>query len=56
MDAHYIIDALHNTGYFPDFDGVVNLTIFGILFVGFFSIVVRSKKYRYLLHSIEKYF
>jgi hypothetical protein len=56
MDIHYIIDALHQTGFFPDFDGWVNFLLFLILAAGFFVIVLGSKKYRHLLEKLNDYF
>jgi hypothetical protein len=56
MDIHFIVEVLHQTGYFPDFDGWVNTILFLIIACGFAFIVVGSKKYSYLFDSIEKYF
>lgn len=56
MDIYQIIEALHQTGLFPDFDGWVNFLLFMIIAAGFLIIVVGSKKYRHLLDAISKYF
>jgi hypothetical protein len=52
MDIHYIVEALHQTGLFPDFDGFINFILFMIIVGGFMVIVLGSKKYRHLLDKI----
>jgi len=52
MDIHYIIEALHQTGLFPDYDGWINFILFMIIAFGFIFIVLGSKKYKHLLDKI----
>ena len=56
MDLHYVIEALHQTGLFPEFDGWINFLLFMIIAAGFFLIVLTSKKYRHLLEKLSDYF
>ena len=53
---HHVIDTLHQTGFFPDFDGWVNFILFMIIAAAFFVIVLASKKYRHLLERLDDYF
>lgn len=52
MDVYYMIEVLHQTGFFPDFDGWINFILFMIIAFGFIVIVLMSKKYKHLLDKI----
>lgn len=56
IDIDIVFEALYQSGLLPQKDILINILLFTIIVIGFIIIVMGSKKYSYLMDSIEKYF